>query len=266
MKVTRLSSNAASASPQLALRLIEAIGSHAFATQVLESLEDFVPASHCTIFGLKSNGRMEALSSASAIGQIATITAVDYMQMGFDQLDSNTLWLSKRKPGRERQFWMGHQFASDVTHARYRQLCYDVPGIRERLSLLSVFPDGYRISLSLYRNHSYPDYSVADMHWLSLQAPILAAAVLRHVTLFPQSLTPRASEQELISTLSYRERQMVAHILDGLTTKEAAARIGIAQTTAATYRYRAFRHLGVGTLGELFALMRSPPARRKHNR
>ena len=66
--------------------------------------------------------------------------------MGFDQLDSNTLWLSKRKPGRERQFWMGHQFASDVTHARYRQLCYDVPGIRERPSLLSVFPDGYRIA------------------------------------------------------------------------------------------------------------------------
>lgn len=263
MKVSRIPSTVLSADPQIALRLIEAIGLDSFAMLLLENVEPVLPSSHCTIFGLRSNGRMEAVASASSIGEIATITAIDYMRMGFDRQDSNTIWLSKRRPAGARQFWIGHQFATDVVDEKYRRLCYEEPGIRERLSLLSVFPDGYRVSLSFYRNYSYRDFTEADKAWLAQQGPMMAAAVMQHVRVFPQSIAKQTLEHDLIASLSGRERQVVAHIIEGLTTKEAAAEMGVTTATAATYRYRAFHHLGVRTLNELFALLRNPTTRKK---
>lgn len=263
MKVVRIPSTVLSADPELALRQIEAIGSANFAMQMLESVEAALPSSHCTVFGLRNTGRMEAVSSASAIGEVARLTAVEYMRMGFDRQDSNTIWLSRRKPARQRQFWLGHQFAKDVIDDTYRRLCYEQPGIRERLSLLAVLPDGYRVSLIFYRNHAYLDYSAQDIAWLARQGPLIAAAVVRHVRVFPQSLARQTLEHELIATLSGRERQIISHIVEGMTTKEAAREMGVSVTTAATYRYRAFRHLGVRSLGELFAALRDPAALRK---
>lgn len=90
MKVVRIPSNIHESDPQIALRLIESIGLDTFAMQMLENVEAVLPSSHCTIFGLQSNGRMEAVATASAIGEIATLTAIDYMRMGFDRQDSNT--------------------------------------------------------------------------------------------------------------------------------------------------------------------------------
>lgn len=229
--------------------------------QMLRNVEVHLPCSHCTVFGLRSNGRMEAVSSASAIGEIATLTAIDYMRMGYDKLDSNTIWLAKRKPASSRQFWIGHQLATDVKDATYRRLCYDEPGIRERMSLLSVFPDGYRVSLSLYRNHSYPDFSSNDFGWMERQGPLIAAAVARHVRVFPQSLAGQTQEQELLASLSSREREMIAYIAEGMTTKQAAKAMGVSTTTAATYRYRAFHHLGIRRLSELYAVLRNAAPR-----
>jgi hypothetical protein len=36
---------------------------------------------------------------------------------------------------------------------------------------------------------------------------------------------------------------MLAHVLGGCTTREAVERMGVAHTTALTYRYRAYAHL-----------------------
>jgi DNA-binding CsgD family transcriptional regulator len=260
MKVVRARAAPASADPELALQLIEAIGTDSFAERILASVGTVLPCSHCTVFGLRSNGRMEAVASASAVGEVASLTAIDYLRLGFDRLDSNTVWLSRRRPSRARQLWIGHQLASDVVHDTYRRLCYEEAGIRERLSLLSVFPDGYRASLSLYRNHAYEEFGSMDFAWLGMQGPLLAAAVMRHVRVFTQLPARAPQEQALIASLSGRERQVIAHIAEGKTTKEAAREMGVSVTTAATYRYRAFQHLGVRSMAELFALMRSTAA------
>jgi DNA-binding CsgD family transcriptional regulator len=256
MKTVRIPLNNDAMDPGIALRLIESIGLNTFATKLLEDVEAVLPSSHCTIFGSHGNGRMEVVASASAIGEIATITAMDYMRSGFDRLDSNTLWLSRMRPASVRQFWIGHQFAADVSDDPYRRMCYEEPGIRERLSLLSVFPDGYRVSLSFYRNHAYRDYTDADMAWLGRQAPLFAAAVMQHVRVCPKPATRQAQGHGPIASLSGREREVISHILEGLTTRQAAVEMGVTTATAATYRYRAFRHLGVRTTYELFASLR----------
>jgi len=255
MKLIRCADDASGAEARLAMPLMQAIGAEDFAARLLAAVQPALPASHCTVFALRSDGRVEAISSASAVGEVATITAIEYMRMGFDQQDSNMVWLARRKPARSRQFWTGHQFAEDVANEAYRRLCYGETGIRERLSLLSMFPDGYRVAVSLYRNHSYPDYAPPDFDWLAGHAGLIVTAVMRHVQV---THTPRVQDplqRQLMATLSGRERELIAHVLAGMTTKEAARHMGVSLTTALTYRYRAFQHLGIRSQRELVVLL-----------
>ncbi|HMS05073.1 MAG TPA: LuxR C-terminal-related transcriptional regulator [Burkholderiaceae bacterium] len=254
MRVTRLNPDPADGDPRLAVALMGAIGAPAFAERMLACVAAALPSSHCNVFGLRANGRTETVSTASALGEAAIMTADEYLRQGFDRKDSNTLWLIKRKPGRERQFWMGHQFAHEVADAHYRLLCYDSLGLRERLSLLAVFPDGYRVSVSLLRSHAYPDFGAADMAWLSAQAPLIAAAVMRHVELTPLARADQGLARDLLPGLPARERELLAHVLAGLSTREAAQAMGIALSTALTYRYRAFHRLGIRNQRELLGL------------
>lgn len=239
----------------LSIALMNAIGAENFAAGVLDALSTTLPASHCTVFALRSSGRVEAVSSASAIGEVATLTAIEYMRLGFDKQDSNMIWLSRRKPAKARQLWIGHQFAEEVADAHYRRVCYDEPGIRERMSLLAVFPDGYRVAVSLHRNFSYPDYGPKDFERMSQHASLIAAAVMRHVQVTRRAPADQPLQVQLLTKLSGRERQLITHVLDGLTTKEAALEMGVSETTALTYRYRAFQHLGVRNHRELMALL-----------
>lgn len=249
---------AANADDTLAVALIQAIGAEDFAARLLNALGGALRISHCTIFALRHNARVEAVSTASAIGEVATLTAVEYMRLGFDQQDSNMLWLVKRKPAKALQLWIGHQFAEEVANERYRRICYGDAGIRERLSLLAVFPDGYRVALSLYRNHSYADFTEGDSLWLAARAPLLCAAVMRHVELSRQAPADTPLHGDLMTPLSGRERQVIAHVLAGMTMPQVAEELGIRHSTALTYRYRAFQHLGIRTHRELLALMRRP--------
>jgi DNA-binding CsgD family transcriptional regulator len=255
MKLVRVRNEPDATDPLLAMCLVEAVGAKDFAARLLAALERNLPASHCTVFALRSSGRVEAISSASGIGEVATLTAVEYMRRGFDTQDSNMVWLSRRKPGKSRQFWVGHQHADEVQDEEYRRLCYGEPGIRERLSLLSVFPDGHRVALSLYRNHSYDDYAPQDFEWIGKQAAFIAAAVMRHVQLQRRPTRTEKLNQQLMSALSARERELVSHVIAGRTTKEAARLMGVSLTTAITYRYRAFQHLGIRTHRELISLL-----------
>lgn len=254
MRVERLAFSPDQADPVLALALLDAVGQGNLAAAVLRALERPLPASHCTIFALQTNGRFAPIASASGIGELASIAAVEYIRRRFDTQDSNLLWLARRKPGRQRQFWLGHQFAADVPDEAYRRVCYIEPGIRERLSILAVQPTGERLAISIYRNHTHRDFSEADRSWLGRQAPVLATAALRHQALQGTPAVGTAEHDQRMATLSARERELLSHVLAGRTTKEAAARMGVSLTTAITYRGRAFQHLGVRSLRELVAL------------
>jgi DNA-binding CsgD family transcriptional regulator len=254
MPPIRLSDELTRAELRLATDLMNAIGATDFAARLLEAVRQWLPASHCTVFALGSNARAEAISTASGIGEVATITAVDYMRLGFDRQDSNMLWLARRKPSARRQFWLSHQLAEDVADAAYRRVCYGDLGIRERLSLLSVFPDGYRVAVSFYRNHSYPDYTRADFDWVSAQVAVVATALMRHVQLTGSAQLSDALQAHRMASLPARERQLVAHVLAGMTSRQAAQEMGISLTTALTYRYRAFQRLGIRSYRELIGL------------
>ncbi|HZY17785.1 MAG TPA: helix-turn-helix transcriptional regulator [Ramlibacter sp.] len=255
MQRRRLSDDLAHADVRLAAALMDAIGAPDFARQLLDAVQPTLPASHCTIFGLRSNGRVDAISTASGVGEVATLTAVDYIRLGFDRKDTNMVWLARRKPGARRQFWLSHQLADDVADEAYRRVCYGETGIRERLSWLALWPDGLRVAVSLYRNHSFADYTPADFDWAGAQVALVATALVRHARLTPGAQPATGVPRDRMAHLPARERQLMACVLAGQTTRQAAQKMGISLTTALTYRYRAFQRLGVRNHRELLGLL-----------
>ncbi|MCZ4311801.1 LuxR C-terminal-related transcriptional regulator [Comamonadaceae bacterium G21597-S1] len=256
MRLTRLAGDAVASRDGLVMDLMAAIGSDDFADRLIGAVSPALPANHCTVFALQDNGRVQVVSTASVIGDAASDTARAYARMGFDRQDANMVWLAARKPARQIQYWLGHQFAEEVANEQYRRVCYGENGIRERLSLLVLYPDGYRVAISFYRNHSYADFAEADLAWLRGVSRLIAAAVRRHVHQRPGTAgtgsTAAVPEQQRVE-LPRRERELLAHILDGCTTREAAERMGVAHTTALTYRYRAFARLDVRNQRELLS-------------
>ncbi|MCW5641083.1 MAG: helix-turn-helix transcriptional regulator [Rhodoferax sp.] len=256
MRLTRLARDAMAPRDGLAMDLMAAIGSDDFADRLIGAVEPALPANHCTVFALRNNGRVQVVSTASVIGDAAADTAQAYARMGFDRQDSNMAWLAARKAARQTQYWLGHQFAEEVANEQYRRVCYGENGIRERLSLLVLYPDGYRVAISFYRNHSQADFAESDLAWLRGVSRLIAAAVRHHVQQCHRSSgagDTAALPEQRMAQLPRREREMLAHILDGCTTREAAERMGVAQTTALTYRYRAFAHLDVRNQRELLS-------------
>lgn len=219
----------------------------------MQAIAAHIASSHCTVFALRSNGRVEAVSTASAIGEVASLTAAEYLRMGFDKQDSNMVWLSKRKPGQSPTMWLSHQLAQAVANEQYRRICYGETGIRERLSLLAVQPDGYRVAISFYRNHSFADYRADDFEWMDRHARLILAAVIRHTELSRPTPAAVSLNGFPMRELPRRERELISHVLAGMTTKAAASEMGISETTALTYRYRAFRRLGITSHRELLA-------------
>jgi DNA-binding CsgD family transcriptional regulator len=241
-------------------KVIAGIGTEDLAQYILEAIQPLVPASHCTLFALESNGRVSALSTASAHGAVASITAVEYYSNRFDLLDNNMTWLSRKRVPARSQLWMSHQFAEDVSDQRYRELCYTKPGIRERVSVLLLDRDGFRAAISLYRNLSFDLFSDADFETITRCAPVLHEAVLAHVRKTSRRAVSDALHHRILTNLAHRERQVISYLLAGKTSRETAALLELSETTVLTYRYRAFAKLGIKSQRDLLTTLDQLPA------
>lgn len=259
MRVLRIIETSPFLNSYIAVGLQNSVGSEDFANRLMSSFVHHVPSSHCTVFALQDNGRARTVSCAGHHAESASRTAQDYLRLGFDELDTNMRWLARRQIRGQRQLWCTSQQADEVRDERYRRLCYGENGLRERLSLLIVFENGDRVAVNFYRTHGLMPYSPEEQAELCRHGELLAVAVLRHTQLIPDG---RSADHppSLMARLSGRERQLITHILSGSTTREAAQAMGVAESTATTYRRRAYQHLGVRTHRELMALQASHQA------
>src|SRR6218665_40734 len=112
MKLTALQRQAPEPAVALTVGLLQAIGADDFAGLLLRAIGAVLPVSHCTVFALRSSGRVERVSTASAVGEVASLTAVEYMRLGFDQQDSNMVWLARRKPSKGLQLWKASKWGT----------------------------------------------------------------------------------------------------------------------------------------------------------
>jgi len=259
-KVRTAETSSASVPVGFAVRVVAAIGTPELARGLLEAMQRLMPASHCTVFALEGDGRVSAVSTASAHGVVAAITATEYYRNGFDLIDSNMVWLARKQTPRRSQTWLSHQCAEEVADPNYRRVCYGEPGIRERTSVLLLLDDGRRIAVSFYRNLAFAPFGPQDFDTIAACAPLLQEAVIAHVRQVGQHSAGAGLRQKILSSLPSRERQVITHVLAGRTTREAAEILRLAPTTVLTYRYRAFAKLGVRTQRELFAMLDRLPA------
>lgn len=239
----------------LAVGMLAGVGRPHFARGLMESLQPLLPSSHCGVFSLDAAADVTAVSQASAYGDVADITAARYIEEGFYRRDGNVRWLASRKPSAAPQAWWLHQQADEIADADYRQACFGDTGIRERLALLLLTPEGGRFIVNLYRNLSLPAFTPADRDLLAQVAPLITASLLAHLRITAGVLHDPVPQGDVLQSLSGRERQVILHLMAGRTTQEMAQRMALSPNTVLTYRYRAFRTLGIRSQRDLLALV-----------
>ena len=255
----------AGAMPSIALDTVagwvEAAGTPRLAQRLLAGLQAHVPASFVFVFLAPVEAPVSLVSGASLHGQAARRAADSYLAQGFERFDVNTRLLRARRVHKRRQTMVTLQTAEAIADADYRRACYDEPGVHSRASVVVALPDGARhATVNLYRTHALAAFAPAELALLARYAPLLGALVAQHVRLLDRPAGPGDRAAALAERLSARERMVIDAIMRGLTTKMLARQTGLAETTLNTYRYRAFRRLGIRREKELFALLQPAPA------
>jgi DNA-binding CsgD family transcriptional regulator len=116
----------------------------------------------------------------------------------------------------------------------------------------SYFEDnGAILEWSLYRESSTKPISLQVIRALNAMAPLLRAAVLRHLAITQsRELSPGPAWK----ALSAREQEVAVLMIEGHATESIALRLGISMYTVKDHRKRIFRKLKVGSLAAFFAL------------
>ncbi|WP_300436319.1 helix-turn-helix transcriptional regulator [uncultured Mameliella sp.] len=131
----------------------------------------------------------------------------------------------------------------DVMTGEYRARFYDRPGLEGKTGVLVRGP-----SLCLAVNFYWPEAGEAGA---GAVVRVLARLALMHFQTRVESDLPAP-----LAVLSDRERDVCLGILSGKKAEVIAGELGVAVSTIATYRTRAYEKLGISSRGSLFALCR----------
>jgi DNA-binding CsgD family transcriptional regulator len=157
---------------------------------------------------------------------------------------------------------MDHLMSQYVVAAEDEELGFRTVGWPARLEEIGLYfegPDGL-VELSLFRERSRRVASASKLAQLAALSLPISAFFRKHIELARRS-PPRAVL--FAAALTQRELQVTELLLDGCGSEAIARRLDISCYTVKDHRKQIYRKLGIGSLGELFALnQRSPRAAR----
>ena len=149
------------------------------------------------------------------------------------------------------------QAASDVQHPEYRQTCYTLPQVAERLAILSLHEGRRWLSVNLYRGVEHGLLGERDIATVEALAPLIVQAVRLHYTGQVLSSDLMALMLDRLAlrgpVLTARDEDVVRGLLQGLSTAALAERLGLTTASAQTYTKRLYRKLGVSGHKDLVA-------------
>lgn len=251
MKTISIASASPSSPASAMWGVVESIGSDHFVSSLLGFCREAVGASDCSFF-LHGNGEPIRVGTARLPGLRSHNVGDCYVRDGYYRVDpaasvvqacDDKLLLNCLS----RDELPDHQWVHD----------YEAIGLAERLSLMVAIGDSWGV-LNAYRPALCDVPLDGALQTLGSQAQLVASAMRRHLALaFPTPVAPPGATTDPFDALSSRERQVADAILDGLSTKECAKRLGLSPTSIATYRQRAFEKLGIHRQVQLFQLRRS---------
>ena len=236
---------------------------HAVAEDVLQLLGPLVPLAQCTIFSFEGTGRPRtvAVGDRARTRELPDISQA-YVQR-FYRLDGAQQAMqaheaaARKAPPQRPHIVLHRQAASDVPHPEYRQTCYALPQVAERLAILSLHEGRRWLSVNLYRGLEHGLFSDTEIATVQALAPLIVQAVRLHYTgqVLGSDLMALMMDRLALRgpVLTARDEDVVRGLLQGLSTQALAERLGLTAASAQTYTKRLYRKLGVSGHKELVA-------------
>ena len=251
MKTIAIAHSTASPVASAMWGVVENIGGAHFVPALLGFCREAVGASDCSFF-VHGAGEPIRVGTARLPGLRSHNVGDCYVRDGYYRVDPMARVVQAADDGLllnclSREELPDHQWVHD----------YEAIGLAERLSLVVALGETRGV-LNAYRPARCDVPLEGALEALGGQAQLVASAMRRHLALAAQEPVrePAPPPQDPFAALSARERQVAEAILDGLSAKECAKRLGLSPTSIATYRQRAFEKLGIHRQVQLFQLRR----------
>lgn len=244
---------------------------HAVAEELLRLVGAQVPLAQCAIFSFEEGQRPQlvAVGDRSRTGELPRI-AQAYVRR-FSRLDPVMAVMAQAMPAALRasaahptqpHIVLHRQRPADIAHPEYRQVCYELPQVAERLAVLALYEGQRWMAVYFYRGLEHGPFDDAGAAVVQAFAPLVVHAVRLHHTghALHQDLSGLmlARIQRRCPSLTPRELDVLRGLLRGLDTPALAAHLGVTLASAQTYVKRTHRKLGVAGQRDLLAWLLEP--------
>ena len=236
---------------------IAAICEPRFATTMLEVVDRHVMhVDHCAVVRLLRASVAQVFTNATIASDSDHATAAVRYIDGYFRHDPN-LRLVRDAAKLQGKVLVRDLKAADIKHRGYRVDCYEATGIVHRVSLLTGTQSRGLIALNFHRIAASGLFSPDDLARVKAVALPLVTVARRHVELLANTAANadvwRLRLKVVRHDLTRREVEVAARMLAGESLREIADHLGVAHSSAVTYRERAYRRIGVQNLKELRA-------------
>jgi len=236
--------------------MVLAVGRPAFAADALAALNRVVQAGSWSVYQVWADRPpVMHLSASHGVADTTGACFAAYRDGGLYRADRSFDLVRQQREG---DAVLLRLHADEIGNPGHRDAIYVRHAMVERLSLAWTLPDRSLFALNLYHHVHQGRFGASEVERFADAAPLLQAAVARHVELGAGSEAgdSRSRLQRRCPALTERELDVLDRLLRGMTYDGIAADMGLAVGTVKTYRARAFVRLGIHFKNQLFAFVR----------
>tara|TARA_R110000868_G_scaffold125077_2_gene330644 strand:+ start:79625 stop:80269 length:645 start_codon:yes stop_codon:yes gene_type:complete len=202
----------------------------------------------CTIFFLDPSSGMECLLSRNFMDDVvAKSLASNYVGDGYNS-DPNFSILESLAIGDTKVIHL-KDTEKEMDYS-YRKHFFSYPHLIDKVSILTAVNIG-KYYINFYRGKGRVSFVDQQLFVGGSEAKLFASILSQHYR-----LNKSLSDEGPLAILSDREREVCQGILHGQKMDAVSAEIGIATSSAITYKKRAYAKLGITSRTSLFDLCR----------
>lgn len=257
MRTWTTRANGAFADGDAAIRLVEAIGTPVFGTAAVRELARVAPVAYLTAYRKRGDAPPSMLFSGTLGAPDVTARCWRIYRDGPIARD-RALEEAVTAADPERTAW-AHLTADQIDDPCHRVEVYQRHDLLDRLSIVDALDDGW-LAINVFRVGSQGHFRDTELAALEGAAPLAMAFARRHAMLVDASSGPdrlgraRVALARRVPDLTDRELDVCTRLAVGMTFDGIACDLGIAVTSAKTYRNRAFARMGIHHRGQLAPL------------
>lgn len=246
-----------------------ALGDASFDERLMAFLNKVVPVDHCAVFTFDPKGRADHLFTHSKMPkEKAENLAADYVSGLFTD-DPNFPTLDTLRKSGTKQKRIIPLSGTPEYEPSYRNHFFDQVDLIDKASTVIKLDKGI-VYCNFYRLRESGRFSADDWQRLNNLLPLVTGLISAHYRLTYNSTSdPAASHRQTSQSMVHsvisramppfdrltgREREVAERILLGYTAEATGLDLGIASSSVATYRKRAYEKLGITSQNDLFSL------------